>query len=405
MITMRKNLLQINGGDIGGGAYEISEYIHYAMKLSWNTSMLVGHKKSTDPTISKIRCSQISTYANLFLGLEYMFYLNTFFLVRKQEFKQADIVHYHNLHGSYFNLLALPLLTRKKPSVWTFHDMWPMLGHAAHSLDCERCENGKMCRKHKQLTPKLYTWDSSALLYHIKRWILARSNFHIVVPSMWLKNKITHSFLSNKPIHLIHNGINTNLFVPKDKEKIRAELGLPQQKRIIVFLASGGLSNPWKGGQFAEHLIKHFSAQRDTIFLSIGGINPTFNDLPNLQQIGYISDKTKLVKYYSAGDIFFSPSIAENLSLTILEAMACGLPTLAFNVGGTPEIVDHLVNGYIAKNKDLNDLITGMNYLLDTKNLKNMATTARIKIVKHFTLDNMITRYETLYQSILHPEL
>ena len=401
---MRKNLLQINGGDIGGGAYEISEYIHYAMKLSWNTSMLVGHKKSTDPTIHKIRCSQIATYANLFLGLEYMFYLNTYFLLKKPEFTQADIVHYHNLHGSYFNLLALPLLTRKKPSVWTFHDMWPMLGHAAHSLDCQRCEQGKMCRKHKQLTPKLYTWDSSALLYHIKRFILPRSNFHIVVPSMWLKNKIAHSFLKDKPIHLIHNGINTNLFIPKDKEKIRAELGLPQQKRIIVFLASGGLSNPWKGGQFAEDIMKHFSSRQDIIFLSIGGINPAFSDLPNLQQIGYVDNKTKLVKYYSAGDIFFSPSIAENFSLTILEAMACGLPTLAFSVGGTPEIVDHRVNGYIAKNNDVKDLFAGLSYLLNAKNFNEMRLAAREKIVSHFTLDKMITHYEQLYQSLLTSE-
>lgn len=399
---MKRHVLQINMGDSHGGAQQLGIDLHNGLKSTWDSTLLVGNKHSSDPTIHEIHSPKILTYANLLFGLEYMLYPNTFWLHTRPEFRQADVVHYHNLHGYYFNLLAFPRLTQQKPAIWSFHDMWPILGHGAYSFDCERCEAGLRCKKHKTLYPKLYTWDSAALLYRIKRHVLLRSQFTIVVTSRWLQNKVEHSFLREKPIQLIHNGIDTKLFSIKNKAEIRARLHLPQDKKIVLFLAVGGLDDPRKGGNYIKELLQRFSKDTDVVFLSIGGSNQNLHATPNLIQVGHISDQNILAEYYNAADVFVSPAIAENLSLTVLGTMACGLPALVFNIGGMPEIVDHQYNGYLAEPNNITDLAHGLHYLLNESNNKQLSVAARKKIEQHFSLDKMVQEHNALYTSVLN---
>lgn len=399
-MNKNKNLLQINTGNTGGGAEQIASTIHYFLrKHGWKTSMIVGNKQSNDPTVVEMKSPRILTYFNLLFGLEYVFYMNTFFIKNWKIFKEAKIVHYHNLHGYYFNLLAFSAMSKLKTSVWTFHDMWPILGHAAHSFDCKKCESGLRCSEHKNTYPKLYTIDTSPILYKLKKMILTKSDFTIVVPSLWLKRKVEQSFLKNKRIYLIHNGVDTDIFKSYPKEKIRKELGLPRNKKIITFVASGGLTNEWKGIKYAFDIIKRFSQDKEVMFLSIGGINEEMKVFSNLKQIKFVSDKKQLAKYYNASDIFLLTSLAENLPLTVLESMSCGLPVVSFNVGGIKEIIDHLANGYIAKYKDVNDLIRGVDYVLNLNNKKTneMKYRSRLKVVSNFTVDKMVNQYEKLY--------
>jgi len=400
---MKPRLLQINMGDSHGGAQQLGLDLHNGLKDMWEASLLVGNKHSTDPTIHEIRPAKILTYANLFFGLEYMLYPNTFWLHRRPEFQRADVVHYHNLHGYYFNLLAFPQLTKRKPAIWSFHDMWPILGHGAYSFDCNRCEAGLRCRDHKSLYPKLYTWDSAALLYQVKRQLLLRSQFTIVVTSRWLQNKVAHSFLSDKPIKLIYNGVDTTIFNSKNKAEIRTRFHLPLNKKIVLFLAVGGLDDPRKGGQYMKELLGRFTKRTDVVFLSIGGGNQSSHAAPNLLQVDHVSDQSILADYYNAADVFVSPAIAENLSLTVLGTMACGLPALVFNIGGMPEIVDHGNNGYLAQLGNVADLAHGLDYLLNEDNYPRLSSAAKEKITSHFSLERMIADYDQLYRSLLHP--
>src|SRR5690606_4087025 len=63
-------------------------------------------------------------------------------LVNHPLMDQVDLLHLHNLHGGYFNLLSLPALTSVKPVVWTLHDMQALTGHCAYSMSCDLWKSG-----------------------------------------------------------------------------------------------------------------------------------------------------------------------------------------------------------------------------------------------------------------------
>lgn len=394
------NILQINSGDIGGGAHLVAYNLYKKLNTGKDRCfVLSGEKKSDEKKIIKIASPRFLTYLNLFFGTEYLFYLNTFGISKRRVFKDADIIHYHNLHGYYFNLLAFPYLTSLKPSVWTFHDMWPILGHGAHSFDCLRCESGKFCSEHKDLYPKLYTWDTNPFLYNLKRKLLENSNFRIVVPSLWLKGKVENSFLKDKEITVINNGVDTDVFHPYSKT-IKKELKLPSDKTIITFVASGGLTNTWKGIDNIVEVVKYFINDKNKIFVSIGGINEKIN-FPNLIQIPFLRDRNMLAKYYSASDLFLMMSDIENFPLVSLEAMACGVPVVASNVGGIPEQIEHLKNGYLCNTKS--DFINGIVKLTSNKGvLKILSKNAYQKVLEKYTLEMMVKKYKDVYREVIN---
>ena len=80
--------------------------------------------------------------------------------------------------------------------------------------------------------------------------------------------------------------------------------------------------------------------------------------------LNYISNEKELVDIYNAVDLFVTPSLEENLPNTIMEAMACGIPCVGFQVGGIPEMIDHLHNGYVADYKSVEDFANGIHWAL-----------------------------------------
>ncbi|MEK9185239.1 MAG: glycosyltransferase, partial [Patescibacteria group bacterium] len=230
--------------------------------------------------------------------------------------------------------------------------------------------------------------------------IYKNSNFHIVTPSKWLANKVAQSILGNKPLSVIHNGIDTNIFKPlrSDLNLLRSDLGLPTNKRIILVVAKGGASNPWKGGNYAQEAIQAFRGDSRAFFVDLGG--DTGQDSPTLKTVGYVADQGTLAKYYSAADILLYPSIADNCPLVVLEAQACGLPVVSFATGGIPELVDHQKTGYIARYKDIADIITGIQWMLSRSpaELATMREAAIAKIHSDFTLEKMTDQYLNLYK-------
>lgn len=144
------------------------------------------------------------------------------------------------------------------------------------------------------------------------------------------------------------------------------------------------------------------SHYKNILFLCIGG-DEQDNNIENIRYINYIDDKELLAKYYSASDIFLFTSLAENFPLVILEAMACGLPVVSFDVGGVKEALIHKKNGYIAKYKDIDDLINGIEYVLNLNDNEILKISDfSIKGVQdNFTIKKMVNQYMELYKSLL----
>ena len=314
-------------------------------------------------------------------------------------FRNADLVNLHNLHGFSFNPFILPEMTALKPCVYTLHDMNSFTGHCAYAFACSKWQS--CCGDCPDLDyyPSV-TYDNTAQnLKMLKHIYDSCAPMTIITPSLWLKDLAEKSILQNHEIRHIPNGIDEKQFTPANKSNLRKELALPQDKLILTFIADGAASNPQKGGYYLEQACEHYKDHPEVIFLIIGGQNT--GRIGNCYHVGYIYDTIELAKYYASSDLFIFPTLADNLPFVVLEAMACETPVVSFNIGGLPEMVTHLRNGYLAEAKNLQDFIHGIELFISDKNLREQASKdARKKVESEYTLDRCLDRYQALYEEV-----
>lgn len=256
-----------------------------------------------------------------------------FSLARHPLVKSADLVH---LHWVSYGTLDEKLFFSEcqKPIAWTMHDMHPLTGGCHHADNCEgykfSCLNCPQL-EYPQKANQYWSYKQSGA-----RFFLSRSNA-IVCPSEWLALKVKESSLWRKTSpYVIPNGHDSGVFHFRDKQWCREDLGLPLDKKIILFNAFD-ISNPRKG---ISVLMEAFNQMnRQDIFLVAIGNQALLKSKNSLLLTGYLTDAARIAMYYSAADIFVLPSMAENLPNTIAESLMCGTPCVASNVGGVGEML------------------------------------------------------------------
>ncbi len=400
-------ILQINTLDLKGGASRVAYELKNELKnknvyscifvckkytndkdifiISKDTFLGRLFRKLTNKDLNLI----IKKIANKITTTDLDFFNNNG-LFKSIQYQQSDLIHCHNLHSNYFNLKNLIKISKEKPIIWTLHDMWAITSGCPHAFNGEEKNGFFKCPTENKF---------EKYLNKIKKEIYEKSNFEIVVPSLWLKEKIEKSVLKEKKCHLIYNGIDNKIFKPYKKNKSRKMLGLPTSKTIITFLANSGKKIDLKGWKYTEKVIQKFKGDESKLFLCIGGDSDEENT-KNIKNIPYIKDKETLAKYYSASDIFIFTSTAENFPLVILEAMSCGIPIVSFDVGGVKEAVVHKKNGYIAKYKNSDDIIEGIKYILNLpeSEKENMRKNSINTVRENFTVEKMTQKYYEIYK-------
>ena len=395
-------IAQVSTVDKKGGAAKVAWMLNESLKQRGRqVKMFVKSKCSNDPDVEEITDS-IQDSGRYYTDQGYLYYdiNSTFQLVSQPDFMTSDVVHYHNLHGDYFNPFALSTLTKNKPSVWTLHDMQSMTGHCAYSFDCEKWQTGCGDCPYTDSYPPV-TQDRTAEMWRDKKLIYEESDFELIVPSQWLKNKVEKSILKDKKVHLIYNGIDESIYRPLDKQAIRKMFSIPQNAVIITFVANGGLNDKRKGSNFILEAYKYFIEKYPNVFfICIGG---TSDNVPTERflQIPFLHDEEKLVQLYCAADIFLFPTLADNCPLVVLEVMGCGVPIVSFNAGGVPELIEHGKTGLIAELKNSKEFIRMTEYLVTDKSKRiEFSAAGRERLLKLFTLDQMVNKHIILYERL-----
>ena len=153
-----------------------------------------------------------------------------------------------------------------------------------------------------------------------------------------------------------------------------------------------------------NYLSANFEPDAD-IEIVIFGKNKSFDVslLPfKVYELNAITAQDDLAELYSLADVFVSPAIEDNLPNTIMESLACGTPVVAFNTGGIPDMVEHQINGYLAKYKDAADFAAGIDYVLNSGNTNELSTNARKKVTNNFSNEIVADKYIGVYNSILN---
>ena len=402
-------ILHINQSDVGGGAGIAAYRLHQGLLSSGvNSRLLVGKKITASELVSSvIRTPRIEKRLSGlagWLGLNYVHLLGTFLVPRHIFFKDADIIHFHNLHMEYFNYLAIPRLTTGKHAVITLHDLWFFTGHCAYPYDCERWKTGCGGCPRLQEYPGVRR-DNTKIEWKLKKWVCKRSNISVVAPSRWLAEEARKSILGSFPIHFIPHGIDTQAYQPIDKELCRDVLGIPAGRKVLMFGAPS-LSDHRKGGDLLVNALRSLPEElkREVVLLTIGDQGDAISDIVGMTTIslGYVSsDRLKSIAY-SAADLFVFPTRADIFGLVLLESMACGTPMVSFEVGGVPDLVRPDITGYLAKPQDYRDFAQGVMSLLEEDKLRmNMANQCREIALKEYSIDLMAKRYIALYEQVI----
>ncbi|MEB3310433.1 MAG: glycosyltransferase family 4 protein [Snowella sp.] len=403
------NILHINQYDTQDGAAIAAYRLHQELLAQGYPSRLLVSKTTIDDnTIAAIPDKfPLATKLNHLtsqLGFNYLTILSSFDIPKHHFYQEADVLNFHNILGGYFNYLALPQLTSKKPAIVTLHDMWYLTGHCGYSYNCQRWKSGcGQCPYPDEYPP--VGKDNTHIEWKLKDWVYSHSQLTIVAPSHWLVEQAKKSILSRFPIHHIPNGIDTDRYRPLDPEMCRSLLGIPSGKKVLMF-SSLNVSHYRKGGDLLLRAIKNLpeSLRKEIVLLIMGCGGETIAkmvDIP-IVDVGYInSDRIKSMAY-SAADIFVFPSRADNFPLVLQESLACGIPTVAFKVGGVPDIVRPEITGYLAEPENTDDLSNGIVQLLeDKKQRENMAKKCREIVLEEYSLELQAKCYIDLYSKIL----
>lgn len=276
--------------------------------------------------------------------------ISTIKLIKRMGKFKPDIVHLHNLHGSYINVPMLFKYIKKHniKTVWTLHDCWAFTGHCPY-FDIAECVKWKTgcysCSQYKDYPKSLF--DNSKYMYNLKKkWFTGVKNMTIVTPSEWLAGLVKESYLKDYPVKVINNGIDLNVFKPTESD-FRKKYAL-ENKYIVLGVAFGWGKR--KGLDVFIELEKRLDKEKYKIVL-VGTDDNVDRLLPeNIISIHRTQNQTELAEIYTAADIFANPTREENYPTVNMEALACGTPIVTFKTGGSPEMLDETCGAVVAKN-------------------------------------------------------
>lgn len=325
---------------------------------------------------------------------------------KEQVITDTDVFHLHWTNQGFLSLKDLQRLLRlNKPVVWTLHDMWAMTGGCHYAGECDHfehhCGHCWMVKGKRAKDLSYYGWK------HKNRLFERKDSITFVTCSHWLADMARKSsLLSGFRIETIPNPIDSTVFKPGDKTALRKKWGVGNEKHIILFGAAN-IMDRRKGLVYlveALELLKAQHAEADDIAMVIFGKNKAFDTsmLPfKAYELGIISSEAAIAEVYALADVFVSPALEDNLPNTIMEAMACAIPVVAFNTGGIPDLIDHQQNGYLAKFKSAADLADGLAYVLKHENKTQLGDAAREKVLEKFNDDVVASKYMAVYQSLI----
>ncbi len=318
-------------------------------------------------------------------------------ITKLPEFQEADVIHLHWVNQGMLSLKGIQkILQSGKPVVWTMHDIWPATALCHVTLGCQHFTS--KCGNCRLLPGGGSSHDYSTTIWQRKQRMLADENIYFVACSHWLESEAKRSaLLKGQKITSIPNPIDTRIYKRGNKQEARQRLGLPLDKKLILF-ASQRVTNVNKGMDYLIEACRQLQISDAAVVILGGHAEEVVSQLSlEAYPLGYVNDEQRIVDVYHAADVFVLPSLSENLPNTIMEAMACGVPCVGFKVGGIPEEIDHRRNGYVAEYRSAEDLARGICWILTEADYEELSKNAVQKVVQNYSQQSVASKYLDVY--------
>lgn len=404
-------LLQINVTANWGSTGKIAEQIGLcAMQKGWESYIAYG--RNCNPSSSHL----------IRIGTEYDVYAHfivqrlldneglcsrraTHELVRTIEALKPDIVHLHNIHDHYLNyeILFRYLNRTDVRVVWTMHDFWGVTGHCMHfvAAGCDAYRTGCRDCPMRRVYPKTVL-DRSSRNFELKRRLFAANENLVLVPvSEWVGEMLRYSFLKDKRIRVIPNGIDVDRFKPTSgflhpditdadyvilgvASKWSREKGLDDYIALSRILPEG----------YAIVLVGMTDAQIRELTRECGG------GACKVIGLGRTESDTELAALYSRADVVTVLSNAETFGLTVVEGYACGTPAIVYDNTAPPLLITENT-GRVVKTGDVEMLCLVIGELRSSKFKERYGADCRRYALEHFDRNGCFERYLDLYDELL----
>ncbi len=410
-------ILHINKTDSGGGASVAAMRIHQALlSVGADSHLLVERKFGNNPNVQAVgqgRAYNVEAFCRFVYERLRIFPYETDSLIRYNFsiantgisikdhplVKEADVINFHWINQGFLSLHGIEdVFSLRKPVIWTLHDMWPFTGGCHYAGNClefnEHCGYCPMLKNRNRD-------DFSSQVFKRKKTIYSKSNLTIVTCSNWLNTLARNSsLLRTHPVYTIPNPIDTEIFVNKDKQQCRHALGLPLDKKLILFGAAN-VFDPRKGFRYLEEALtilqENFPQMSKNIeIVTFGKAKHRYElDYP-IHSFDYVNSTETLVKLYNSADMFILPSLQDNLPNTVVESLCCGTPVIGFRTGGIPEIISHNETGFLADVKNSLSLANGIYNLLFS-----VPQGIRKEAVERYSNETVAQQYLEVYEKAI----
>ena len=408
----------------GGGAAKAAYRIHCALKNTQIHSQMLVLKKQTDDLsvisindtlVQKIR-NKIFKHKNIKLNKEsihfksgnqtlHSFGLTGYNLSSLLNKHEADVIHLHWISG----MLSIEDIGKiKKPIVWTLHDMWPFCGGEHYVQDTSINARFKIGYLFSNQPAGEHGPDLNRLTWEAKIKYWKNHNFSIVGTSNWLKNCAQDSliFKNNSIFYKIALPIDTKtIWIPTPKIEARRYFNLPTEKKLIFFGVAGNINSFYKGGDLLKNALQTLSnSEKENVEVILFG-DDSVSDIDSwplpTRNMGKITSDSEMAKLYSCADLVAVPSRQEAFGQIASEAQACGVPVVAFYIGGLIDIILHKKTGWLANPFDTIDLGRGISSLLQRSSDIELNEACRLRARKQFSIENIAKEYEKVYGEAL----
>lgn len=299
----------------------------------------------------------------------------------------ADVIHIHWANHGFIDIHEIKKWN--KPIVWTLRDMWAFTGGCHYSFDCLGYEN------HCGVCPALNSSKKRDLSFKgiNNKNVLNQLSIRWVAISSWMKSKAKRSnILKNAKIDIVYSGVDGNQYAIGNKNELRKKYNFSKDDRIII-LGAANFRDEYKGFSYVLKVLNELS--QDIKVITFGSTSFQSGEIEQpTTHFGFVSSDI-LQELYSISDVFFSPSIAEAFGKTFLEAQMCGCPVVCFDETGPSDIIEHKISGYLAKYKDAQDLVNGLEFCLNN-NFDRVQI--RNRVISKFDIRNIALGYKTIYE-------
>ena len=227
----------------------------------------------------------------------------------------------------------------------------------------------------------------------------------VTAVSRYLRETTISTYNINREIEVIPNFVDTEIFKPGENLELRKKIA-PKGEKILIHVSN------FRKVKRVQDVVKVFEIVRKKIpsKLVFVGDGPERGDAENLcrqlnicDDVLFLGKQDALHEILCSADVFILPSQIESFGLSALEAMSCGLPVIATNVGGLPEVVLHGETGYLTEIGNIERMASYVIELFEDKNkYREFSEKARERAEKFFDKDLIVPKYEMFYEKILN---